>query len=244
MKKLEVFRKYQELVYSGEEIIGISINIHMGEGEEESTVATNAKRKLEYIDNAYDENLVHRIYPDVRITNLEFITPSEGMFFEDAFQYMREGAKVKLPSWGGYWYWDKSKKTIMIHTKDGKELDIRETDMVEYTLENIFSYEWIIADKGNCPELGGEATFSFGEAIKHLKRGLRVSRKGWNGKNQYIELAQNISYVTPGNGIVNCEHDAIGNQAIAFVGTSGVQMGWLASQADMLADDWVFADGE
>jgi hypothetical protein len=41
---------------------------------------------------------------------------------------------------------------------------------------------------------------------------------------------------------VNCEHDAIGNMAVAFVGTSGVQMGWLASQADMLADDWVFAE--
>ncbi len=27
--------------------------------------------------------------------------------------------------------------------------------------------------------------------------------------------------------------------ALAFVGTSGVQLGWLASQADMLADDWV-----
>lgn len=38
--------------------------------------------------------------------------------------------------------------------------------------------------------------------------------------------------------IVNAEHDAIGNRALAFVGTSGVQMGWLASQADMLADDW------
>lgn len=33
-------------------------------------------------------------------------------------------------------------------------------------------------------------------------------------------------------------HEAIGNKALAFVGTSGVQMGWLASQADMLADDW------
>ena len=56
-----------------------------------------------------------------------------------------------------------------------------------------------------------------------------------------IELAFNISYVTAGKEIVNCEHDAIGNQAIAFVGTSGVHMGWLASQADMLAEDWVFA---
>ena len=38
--------------------------------------------------------------------------------------------------------------------------------------------------------------------------------------------------------IVNAEHAAIGNKAIAFCGTSGVQIGWLASQADMLADDW------
>ena len=32
-------------------------------------------------------------------------------------------------------------------------------------------------------------------------------------------------------------------QALAFVGTSGVQMGWLASQADMLADDWEIVEG-
>ena len=42
--------------------------------------------------------------------------------------------------------------------------------------------------------------------------------------------------------LCGAEHDAIGNQAIAFVGTSGVQMGWLASQADMLAEDWMFAE--
>lgn len=48
-------------------------------------------------------------------------------------------------------------------------------------------------------------------------------------------------YKTADNEIVNCEHDAIGNMAVVFVGTSGVQMGWLASQADMLAEDWVFA---
>lgn len=57
-----------------------------------------------------------------------------------------------------------------------------------------------------------------------------------------IQLASGISYKAPTGDIVNCEHDAIGNMAVAFVGTSGVQMGWLASQADMLADDWVFAE--
>lgn len=82
----------------------------------------------------------------------------------------------------------------------------------------------------------------FGLAIEAMKKGKKVKRKGWNGKNQYIQLATNISYVTADKEIVNCEHDAIGNHAIAFVGTSGIQMGWLASQADMLADDWVFVD--
>ena len=164
------------------------------------------------------------------------------MKFKEALQAMKEGVKVKLPSWGGYWYWDADKQTIMMHTKDGKELDIRETQMVEYTTLNICSDEWAIADPHNCPQLGGEAAFSFGEAIKFLKRGLKVKRKGWNGKNQYIELATAISYVNPEGTVVNVEHDAIGNKAVAFCGTSGVQMGWLASQADMLADDWVFVE--
>lgn len=82
---------------------------------------------------------------------------------------------------------------------------------------------------------------TFGQAIDALKQGKKASRSGWNGKNQYIVLATNISY-TMGGEIVNCDHDAIGNKAIAFVGTSGIQMGWLASQADMLAEDWRIVD--
>ena len=164
------------------------------------------------------------------------------MLFRKAFELMKQGKKLKLPSWAGYWYWSKDKQTIIMHTKDGVDMDIRETQIPDYTFSNIASDEWTLADSKNCPKLGGEATFSFGEAIKYLKRGMKVARKGWNGKKQYIQLATGISYKTADGDIVNCEHDAIGNMAIAFVGTSGVQMGWLASQADMLADDWVFAD--
>lgn len=80
--------------------------------------------------------------------------------------------------------------------------------------------------------------YSFGQAIEMMKYGVRMSRQGWNGKQQYIELATCISYKNSDGEVVNAEHDAIGNAAIAFVGTSGVQMGWLASQADMLAEDW------
>lgn len=78
----------------------------------------------------------------------------------------------------------------------------------------------------------------FGEAIKKVKAGYKIQREGWNGKEQYVELASRISYVNAQGKIVNVEHAAIGNKALAFVGTSGVQLGWLASQADMLAEDW------
>lgn len=169
------------------------------------------------------------------------------MKFVEALEAMKQGAKVKLPSWGGYWYWDPEKETVMMQCRPkdsdkGELLDIRETHRVEYTLRNVASDEWIFATEENCPVLGGEATFSFSDAIRYLKRGLKVARKGWNGKRQYIELASNIGYKDPKGNVVNPEHDAIGNKAIAFVGTSGVQLGWLASQADMLAEDWVVAD--
>ena len=32
----------------------------------------------------------------------------------------------------------------------------------------------------------------FGEAISAVKAGMRACRKGWNGKNQYIQLATGI----------------------------------------------------
>ena len=83
---------------------------------------------------------------------------------------------------------------------------------------------------------------NFGKAIDLLKEGKKLTRKGWNGKNQYIELATNISYKNVDGEIININHKTMGNKAIAFIGTSGVQIGWLASQSDMLSDDWELID--
>ena len=142
------------------------------------------------------------------------------MKFEQALKAMKQGVKVKLPSWGGYWCWNPEKETVMMHcrvqdTDKGQEpvLDIRETQRVEYTLQNILSDEWVIADESNTPVLGGEATFNFGDAIKYLKRGLKVARKGWN--------------LLPWIGLKTA---------------NGKFVPWQASQTDMLADDWVFVD--
>lgn len=164
------------------------------------------------------------------------------MEFKKALELMKQGMKMKLPSWAGYWYWDDEKETIIMHTKENKELDIRKTDRVEYTALNICSDDWVLADESNCPELGGIAAFGFDEAIKYLKRGHKLKRKGWNGKEQYIELASNVSFKSPKGDIYNVDHIDMGNQAIAFHGTSGIQLGWLASQSDMLSEDWTFVE--
>lgn len=242
MKKSELFKDYEEAKNSEKRIAEITIRLHMPDGEEEIIFNPNVEKKMEYIDKTYSDDLVHKNNPDIYIVDAFFLMEiNDCMNFSKALELMKKGYKLKLPSWGGYWYWDAEKETIVMHTKDGDELDIRETQRVSYTLENILSVEWQVADEKNCPQLGGEVTFGFGEAIKYLKRGLKLTRKGWNGKRQYIELATAISYESPDEGVINCEHAAIGNKAIAFCGTSGIQIGWLASQADMLADDWTFA---
>ncbi len=159
---------------------------------------------------------------------------------------MKAGAKVKRPSWAGYWSWDEKKETIRMHCRPEESdtgepvLDIRDTQRVEYTLRNVLADDWMYADETNCPVLGGnQKRLSFGEAIKMAKLyGKRIRRRGWNGKNQFVELATCISYKNAEGDVINAQHDAIGNAAFAFVGTSGVQIGWLASQADMLATDW------
>ena len=41
------------------------------------------------------------------------------MKFKEAFEEMKSGIPVKLPSWAGYWWWDEDSQTILMYTKDG-----------------------------------------------------------------------------------------------------------------------------
>lgn len=163
------------------------------------------------------------------------------MEFKKAYEALKQGHKIKREHWRGYWV--KEDGTITMHCKDGSVIPFLETEDIFVDLDNIVADNWIICDDIDENILNIQ-TFTFGEAISNLKRGKRVQRVGWNGKNQYIELATCISYKNAKGEIINCEHEAIGNKAIAFVGTSGVQMGWLASQADMLAEDWKLVEEE
>ena len=63
-------------------------------------------------------------------------------------------------------------------------MDIRESQRVEYTISNILSEEWMIADETNCPKLGGRQHMTFGGALLMAKLyGKKIAREGWNGKS-------------------------------------------------------------
>ena len=86
---------------------------------------------------------------------------------------------------------------------------------------------------------------NFGEAIEALKSGKRVSRAGWNGKSMWLALMDDM--VVPPEHINERTLQHIDNPTVPLrVGAYIVmwtaqgtwQPGWLASQADMLAEDW------
>ena len=83
---------------------------------------------------------------------------------------------------------------------------------------------------------------NFGLAIEAAKMGKRIARRGWNGKGQYVEIGTDFAYRTLDDNGVLVAHEDIGTNALVFVGTRGRQVGWLASQADMLADDWYIVE--
>lgn len=75
---------------------------------------------------------------------------------------------------------------------------------------------------------------SFGHAIHALKHGQRVARAGWNGKGMFLSLVDAPEYnvtIVPALGLVKLPWIGMKSADNKFVP-------WLASQTDMLADDW------
>ena len=77
--------------------------------------------------------------------------------------------------------------------------------------------------------------FNFGVAIERLKEGKRVRRAGWNGKGIFIELQRP-------------DENSKMTHSYIFIDTTGLEtdnpdaprdrVPWLASQTDMLSEDW------
>ena len=107
-----------------------------------------------------------------------------------------------------------------------------------------------------CPKAQFEAAgrpcdgMTFGMAIEAMKRGKKVARRGWNGKGMWlcVPLCEGPQEI-PANGICgkpNAEY-ALQNGGTVKVmpyitmkaADGSIVMGWLASQTDMLAEDWI-----
>lgn len=97
------------------------------------------------------------------------------MNFKEAFEEMKKGNDVKLPGWKGFWRWDNKKKTIMMYCKNGKIVNVFDTEQYEYTLQNLASDEFIIATEENCPLKGGKIRLDFNTAMEYAFRGFKVS---------------------------------------------------------------------
>jgi hypothetical protein len=88
-------------------------------------------------------------------------------------------------------------------------------------------------------------SLSFGDAIVYLKEGKKVARSGWNGKGMFLILQGKTPDIKPYHGscYANALHgiqDTVAIDAHIDMYTAGrtMQPGWLASQADILANDW------
>lgn len=87
---------------------------------------------------------------------------------------------------------------------------------------------------------------NFGQAIEALKAGKKVSRAGWNGKSMYLWLMP--AATIPADWCKEPHLKQLAEENGGFVEALGtirmrtadkkVLTGWLASQSDMLAEDW------
>jgi hypothetical protein len=85
---------------------------------------------------------------------------------------------------------------------------------------------------------------NFGQALESLKSGDRVARMGWNGKGMFLFLVPGSVFTVnrppllgiypEGTEITYCPH-------VDMRTADGSIVPWLASQTDILADDWEVA---
>ncbi len=81
---------------------------------------------------------------------------------------------------------------------------------------------------------------NFGEILDYLKRGSKVARYVWNGKGMYIRLVEPVEIEHKGK---ESDYKLPMPECIAmYTAQKEFQLGWLASQTDMLAEDWYIVE--
>ena len=86
---------------------------------------------------------------------------------------------------------------------------------------------------------------SFSEALVDLKQGLKVARCGWNGKGMFLFLVQGSTFKVnrpPLLGIYPEGTEINYHAHIDMKTADNKVVPWLASQTDVLAEDWVIVE--
>ena len=129
-----------------------------------------------------------------------------------------------------------------------------------------FLVEYLDGGSPNTPEYAGYVSWSpaevfhnaykettgltFGLALEALKRGARIARAGWNGKSMWLSLSGPLdgrlipseAFWSKNNADFAMDNGGKANVLPAITmktADNSILMGWLASQTDMLANDWM-----
>lgn len=94
---------------------------------------------------------------------------------------------------------------------------------------------YLLAERINMDKSLRSAYRDFGWALDELKHGNKVQRLGWNGIGLWLELQ-----IPDSHSKMTLPYIYINYPEYAKV-TPGARVPWLASQTDILADDWVLA---
>jgi len=81
----------------------------------------------------------------------------------------------------------------------------------------------------------------FSEALEQIKDGKRVARSGWNGKGMFLFLVSGSNFIVNREPLLSILGE--GSQAtyrphIDMKDSEGKIVPWLASQSDLLSNDW------
>lgn len=90
----------------------------------------------------------------------------------------------------------------------------------------------------------------FGNAIRALKAGKKVAREGWNGKGMWLSIQEGSTITHEqargGAAKARAEEGATEIKILPHIdmraADGSIVVGWLASQTDMLAEDWTIIE--
>lgn len=85
----------------------------------------------------------------------------------------------------------------------------------------------------------------FGQALAAIKSGKRVARAGWNGKDMFLFLVPGSTFTVNRAPLLGIYPEGTQIQYHAHIDmktAQGYVVPWLASQADLLSEDWVLVD--